>query len=181
MGHNSDRIQKSLKKFARGLLATTCLTALAGVSAKAVTITEPPELSHAFPGTVFNVGTDGVDVVNGQLGAVGDTDDYIQLTGLLGNAGFTLTGNAQAGLAQMAVFSSSNSQIVGLTFMPATVSGTVPGDGILVLQAHDFEVAGNYSLTLTAAPATAPEPSTVAGVGLALAGALAWRRRKQNQ
>ena len=85
-------IQKSarLKKIARHLLATTCLTAAAAGSAGATTITEGTDFSNTFAGA--NALPIGTDVVNGSIwGAiVSDPDDYFRFSGLLAGSSFSL-------------------------------------------------------------------------------------------
>ena len=85
-------MQKSarLKKIARHLLATTCLTAAAAGSAGATTITEGTDFSNTFAGA--NALPIGADVVDGSIGGaiVSDPDDDFRFSGLLAGSSFSL-------------------------------------------------------------------------------------------
>ncbi len=185
-------MQKSarLKKIARHLLATTCLTVAAVGVAGASTFTEGSDFSNTFAGA--NALPIGTDVVNGSLfGSLApDNDDYFRFSGLLAGSSFSLNASTpdSGWLGNLLVFSSSQSQI-GTTqalhnSAPANASGIVPLDGILVVDVAFSEGTGPdaYTVSLTAPldqTAQTPEPSTLAGVGLGLAGALALRRRQK--
>ncbi len=182
-------MQKSarLKKIARHLLATTCLTAAAAGVAGATTFTESTDFSNTFAGA--NALPIGTDVVNGSLfGSLApDNDDYFQFSGLLAGSSFSLSASTPdtGWFGNFFVFSSSQSQIGSAQPLqnatPANVGGIVPLDGILVVDVGLVEGFGAaaYTVSLTAPLAQTPEPSTLAGVGLGLAGALALRRRQK--
>jgi hypothetical protein len=181
-----------VSKFGRALLATTCLTVASGAAAIAGTITEgtapaPADFPGISPGYLLPVGT---TVVNGNLGG-GDDEDYVEFQGLLGNSSFSLFGygGVEAGTSLLLYGSegnqisttrshgAGNSQIAeggGQTF-----TGTVPADGEIIAEIANV-YPSSYSLTLTAdLGSSTPEPATLPLTGLALAGALAWNRRRK--
>jgi hypothetical protein len=170
-----EKCPKSLKKIARELLATTCLTAVAGGTAFATTVNESTDFGNTFANTTqLPVGS---DVVNGSINFTSDPADFIRFIGLAPNLPFTLSGFNVFGTNNKTVLSSSNSVIAGPTDVSLPLSGTVPGDGILIVDVNNNIEGGTYSLTLNAA--LAPEPSTLTGVGLALAAALGLRCRQK--
>ena len=124
------------------------------------------------------------DVVNGAIGGALSTDpaDFFQLTGLLAGSSFSLTALTTdlSFFANFQVFDSSQSQIgTGGSFqngLPANVGGIVPLDGILVVNVAQSEGSGAYTVDLNAQTL---EPSTLAGVGLGLTGAMALRRKRK--
>ena len=99
---NNKEIQdqpKSLESFARGLLATTCLTVACGASAVAGTITEgttpaPTDFPNSANGYVLPVGTNmvigGVGAGFGPEGGF-DPADWFEFTGLTGGASYALS------------------------------------------------------------------------------------------
>ena len=169
----------ALKKFARHLLTTTCLTAAAAGVASAGTINESSVPGADFGNTfgvanVLPVGTDGV------IGGVNTSDnDFFRFSGLLGGGAYTLTG-VYTGFATYSILNSSQGVLNPGQSNPASFSGTIPGDGILVVSVQQNEQLGTYDLTLAApqAPGGVPEPATLTGVGLGLAGAWALRRKR---
>lgn len=170
----------SLKKFARGLLATTCLTVAAG-AAQAGTFTETTDFGNTYAAATSL--PPGTDVVNGTLTWPGDMDDFVRFSGLVGTS-YTLTETNASGLfSQLSVFSSSNGVTpiggpVGVGSSGSnSVSGAIPGDGVLIVDVHNGEGSGGYSLNLQTSGV--PEPSTLGGVGIALAASLAMRRRQK--
>jgi hypothetical protein len=175
-----------LKKLARHLLATTCLTVAAAGMANATTFNESTDFGNIFStASVLPVGT---DVVNGDIigGAEADFEDFFEFTGLLGGSAFSLTAiantNVNAWGPIVRLFSSSagvlgdpNSFSLG---SPVVLGGFVPGDGILIVDIGGNEGTGSYTVTLDAGQ-PAPEPATMVSAGLGLAGALALRRKQK--
>jgi hypothetical protein len=170
-----------LKKIARHLLATTCLTAAAAGMAQASTVNESTDFSNLF--ATADALPAGTDLVNGTLGGP-DGNDFFKFTGLLGGSVFNLTASATSApfFPGILLFDSAQNQIGTEQFFQlgenAGASNVVPLDGILVVQVTGNEGTGSYSVSLDAGTAATPEPATVTGVGLGLAGALALRRRK---
>ena len=170
----------------RELLAATCLTAATAAAAHAGTVAESTDFGNTFgSATVLPVGT---DVVTGAVSSVTDNDDYFSFNGLLGGGSFSLSFLRSDCCSNMNFFlynssgSLLNSGAANIVSNGLTASGTVPLDGILVAQAHYVE-GGPYIANLTAPlSATAPEPATMAlaGLGIAVAGALS-RRRKETE
>jgi hypothetical protein len=158
-----------LKKLARTLLATTCLTAGAAV-ASASTFNEVTDFT-AFP-TVTLLGS-GIDVVNGSLGAP-DFDDYFQISGLTPGDLYKVT-FASVASDFMYLRNSSGGQI---SFLAPSQSVTTAGlpDGIFNFEAQFEGGSGAYTVTLS--DVTAPEPGTLALTGLAAAALLSRRRNK---
>jgi len=183
-------------KFARTLLATTCLTVAGGASASASTFLEGSvPTTHDFPsapiGTLVPLGTDEVQGFLGTANFEGvgkDLGDWFTFQGLPGGGGFNLhafaTENGEG--VGIALFDSSLHQIangfighVGEAGLQYT--GSVPGDGELVVDIfHGNEnSATNGSYTVDLATTASPEPATLPLAGLAIGGALAWRRRRK--
>jgi hypothetical protein len=198
--------RKSIGKFARTLLATTCLSAASGGAALAGTISygpgAPANYSATFAGaltTPLSAATiPGTTNVSGQVTSE-DNVDFFELTGL-GTGTFTLTATALGEVGEAAVtlsefvetvtvFTDGDTTLEGPTAfdfgdMASFASMSIPTDGNLVVEVEqNFESSANYTVTVntTAPTATVPEPSTIATVGLGLAGALTLRRRRRQQ
>jgi hypothetical protein len=170
--------REPIKKFARRLLVSTCLTVGATAAAQAGTITEPPEFSHtqATP-TNLLLGTTGV---GGQASSV--DADWVEFAGLLpGPLSWNLTDDVGTSLC-FNFFSSTDVGLGGSCGTNPAVGITVPGNGVVKLNMGwegSTGVIGNYTASFQAQGV--PEPSTVAGVGMGLAAAAlaALRRKKQ--
>ena len=199
-------LPRSLENLAKGLLATTCLTVACGTSAAvAGTITEPiGAFPNSSPGYLLPAGTTVVDGYAGQRpGESGnDSPDWFEFQGLTPGDKYTLSavydpfgprnnfqsemgsGNGESGL-EISLFTRSQSALFTNQSMEgpgAMLMGAVPADGFLDVKITSDESAGSYyQVTLAQTPASTgtPEPGTVATVGLALAGALAWRRKRR--
>jgi hypothetical protein len=179
-----------INKFARALLATTCLSAASGGAAMAtvITVTEgsggaPLDFSNISPGYLLPLGT---GVVNGVQGNKPDDADWFEFQGLLNGSSFSATATSQGESSiGISIFDSSTANIGSAFFgyesgKAATLNGFVPTDGNLLFEI--FNGSGNpYSVALTdtLAPTAAPEPATLGLAGLAIAGALAWRRTRK--
>ena len=165
----------TLKKFARGLMTTTCLTA-AATAMQASTINETSVAGADF-GNTFAVRNDlgaGVTEVIGAINPTSDVD-WFRIDGLTAGSTFTINGVFTGG-ARYGIFDNANVNLVPLATNPGTMTGTVPTDGILVVQVIQNEALATYDLTLGTTAGT-PEPSTFGGMALALAGGLTLRRR----
>ena len=173
-----------LKKFARHLLATTCLTVAATGAAQATTVNESTDFGDTF--ATSNILPVGTDVINGAIfGSIApDGADFFTFTNLLGGSAFTLGASTPVGsfFPEVQVLTSANTVVSpqqGFSLgSPASANGIVPLDGILVVQVNGNEGSGPYTVTLDAQSA-APEPSTLFGAGLGLAGAFALRRKRK--
>jgi hypothetical protein len=101
--------------------------------------------------------------------------DYFFISGLLAGGSYTITG-LYTGFTNYEILNSSAGVLnVSATNNPS-MSGTIPGDGILVVHVNQTEQVATYDLTVSA-PTAVPEPSTLSGVGLALVAGLALRRK----
>jgi hypothetical protein len=184
--------RKTIGRFARTLLATTCLTVASTGAALASTIniyTEgtppaPADFPNTGPGTALPGGTIET-IVNGHVTLSGDPFDWFEITGL-GTGTFIVSAIADSGAPdEIGVYSDSNltTPLEGLTaFTTSTAANfgalAIPGDGNVVIEiAATNEGSGNYTATLS----SAPEPSTIATVALGLAGAFALRRKLRKQ
>ena len=169
-----------LKKFARRLLTTTCLTAAAVGAAHAGTINESivGDFSNTFAGAGLtnSLLPNGTNVVNGGLNPSGDLD-FFTFQGLSAGTSFTLAGTYENGQF-VTLYNSAQTALTVQASNPPTLTGIVPGDGMLVVGVTNQEQVTGYSFTLTATPAATPEPSTIVGGGLGLA-ALALRRKRK--
>jgi hypothetical protein len=172
-----------LKKFARGLLATTCLTIASGVAVRAAIVNEGVDFSNSSL-TPFVLPA-GTDVVNGSISFGIDGSDWVQFTNLVGGSLFTLTASTPVTLffPTVNVLDSTQAPVAG----PSAFSGGsdanlgpafVPADGNLIVGVVTTNSEGPIGYTLTLNPQTVPEPATCGSVGLALAGALLWRRKR---
>jgi PEP-CTERM motif len=175
-----------LNKLARALLASSCLTGAAAIATADTIITQgvppaPAEFPHSPPGYLLPVGTIQVNGVFVACTECGDQDTaWFEFQGLLPGSSFTTFGCCEND-STYALFNSSDVFLGSSNFRPADgVDGTVPTDGNLLVAVSD-ECGNctmqNYQVNLDAQLDT-PEPSTLATVGLALAGALAWRRKR---
>jgi hypothetical protein len=216
---------KSLDSFARGLLATTCLTAACGSTAIAGTINLPnSDFPNSPTGVLLPVGTTTVTGFAGELPGEGGflNEEWFEFQGLTPGSSYSLSaqyfplgdretsGNGESGL-RMNVFTDSLTPLfssLSLEGSGVTVSGVVPSDGFLdieitteqglggcgrpvlscdavprigqfrpALEGIALESGGGstYQVTLS----QVPEPGTLATAGLALAGALAWARKRR--
>jgi hypothetical protein len=192
----------AIKKFSRALLATTCLAGVSGIaSGSAITITEGTPPAPIDFGNSFNLATvlpTGTTIVNGTLTFGSDSDDYFEFQNLPGNGTFSVTAvyaplGQEAGMSVTLVNSANALLGFGtLESSGAILQGTVPGDGNLIvdigynnrfgpnIDGEGVNSPNGYQVTLTTTPTT-PEPATLALTGLALAGALAWRRKRSSQ
>ncbi|MGH9723199.1 MAG: PEP-CTERM sorting domain-containing protein [Bryobacteraceae bacterium] len=167
---------KAVKKLARELLTTTCLTAVAAGVAQATPFNESTvvDFNNTF-GTANDLPL-GTDNVVGGLQTISD-NDFFRFLGLAAGGAYTLTGSYELN-ASYSVLDSGGGVLNGPATNPPIFNGIVPGDGILVVGVNQQEQTAFYDLNLAAQSAEVPEPSTTAGVGLALAGALALRRKR---
>jgi len=193
----------NLENFKRGLLSTTCLTVACGSSAMAGTVTEPMSaFPNSTPGYLLPVGT---TIVNGFAGLKpGEgglaTTEWFEFQGLTPGSSFTMTadynpqgrrgesGNGESGLrlnvftdSQTPLFTNQSLEVACCGHTGASVTGTVPGDGFLDVEITAGPQPGSfYQVALAAEAGSAvPEPGTLAPVGLVLAGALAWSRKRR--
>ena len=165
-----------LKKLARMLLTTTCLTAAADVG-KAGTFAETIDLSNSLSsptslGTIY-------DTVTGNVGGTISVDpaDYFSIPGLTVGGSYHVTfsdGNPSAG-PQLFLYDGIN-QILSLPSSGGAADVTVPLDLRFGLQ--NAEAASSWTVGFTANAAGAPEPGTMGAAAAALA-ALALRRRRR--
>jgi hypothetical protein len=188
-----------LKKLARHLLATTCLTA--GAAALDGQVVNEPTGAGDF-GNTFATATVmplGTTTVNGFVGGFLTTDafdpaDYITFQGLQGGTSFSflasLSLNDSAG-ERLFVLNSSDGSVGSSPYsftgaevpFSASGSGIVPVDGLLTLGiTANTELRQSYTINLTAteAPST-PEPGTLGAMGLGLAAGAAFTLRRKKK
>jgi len=183
----NEKTKKSTKKFMRGVLAATCLTAAGAGAAHASTVTEVGDnFSHnlASP-TVLSVGTTQV------IGTVADgvpsfQTDYFAFEDIFSNFDLKFTATSCCDLSAE-LFNSSSSSLAGPTTFSSIggaihLTGSAPGDHILIVRLANGTEGSAYQVDLIAGEGTAavPEPGAAGLTGLAMgAGLLGLRRRKQ--
>jgi hypothetical protein len=172
-----------LRRLTIRLLTTTCLTVAASAVAFGSAVSEPVGgFGKTFPGTLLPLGTTEVD---GSASLNNGANEYYEFQGLPGSAllssisfSFQNNGGSTFGVELL-----SDADTVVTATTPVTASsmynpvGTIPSDGFLVVDIQrSSEGAVPYVLTLTQG---APEPGTMAVLGLGLAGlgAAGLRRR----
>jgi PEP-CTERM motif len=166
----------ALKKFARGLLTTTCLTAAAAGMAQAGVVNESSVAGADF-GNTFGLRNNLGAGVTEVIGAAPNGDvDFFSISGLLGGGAFSISG-IYTGFANYSVLNSAQGTVSAGGGNLSPLTGTIPNDGILVVQVSGSEGPTTYDLTLSAPTSGVPEPSTLGGVGLALAAGYALRRK----
>ena len=173
--------RKLIGKFARTLLATTCLTAATGGAALATTV-YPPYPAGEDP-TVFspltvlaadpNPGTTIISVTQDEQSA------WFELTGLgSGTFTFSATTASEGSNGDFFFFCPDASFAGACQNVGFTASGSplnlppiaIPESGnLFITSSPRFEQANSYTVTVTTQPTAAPEPSTVAMEGLGLA------------
>jgi hypothetical protein len=180
----------TFKKLATRLLTTTCLTVAATAVAFGGVVTEPgggngPGFGNTSPGTLLPAGTtevDGVATLNH------GSNEWYEFQGLPGGASlssisfaFQNNGSSTFGVELFSDAAQGSTVVTATTSVGAgamyTPVGTIPVDGFLVVDIQrGNEGAIPYVLTLTQ---SAPEPGTMAALGLGLAGlgAASLRRR----
>jgi hypothetical protein len=205
MSVSKEIASNSKSKLSRSLLASTCLTVACGATATAGTITEGTPPAPASFGDAFNtasllpVGTTQVFGFLGPFdeGGGSNISDWFELPGLTPGDAYTLAGSNTTGSESaflFSVFNSSDTLLGGPARMEASgnpvdpaldeLTFTAPSDGILVVNAFQGESGdgpeiGEYEVVLSSnQTSSAPEPSTMVGVGLGAAAMLAWRRRR---
>jgi len=178
-----------LDKLARALLASSCLAGAAGIANASTIITEgippaPALFPISPPGYLLPLGTIRVNgtLCDGECGGSTEDVNFFEFQGLLPASTFTISPSSTETEGSYEVFSSTQVNLGGCDFESGCqVSNAVPADGKLEIET--FTECGEcgtvpYQINLTASLAPTPEPSTLPAVGLALAGALAWRRRR---
>lgn len=189
MPQQTPKPRSAWEKFARLAMATTSLSV--GVMANSTTITEgtspaPADFPNSAPGYLLSVGT---TTVHGTVTSLTDTEDWFEFQGLQKGQAFSLqaTGEGESGLSVF-VYNSSNVSLgqQSLEEGGATVTGTIPADGKLIVEMVVASERGSepYAVGLTAplapqsVPASSPLSLSVLGLGLALSGGLAWRSKR---
>jgi hypothetical protein len=174
-----------LRKLTRHLLATSCLTVAAG-AAHASTVFGPFGSSFATA-TALPVGTTEIqDTVT--TGGFDNVSEWAEFSGLPDGGTFSfsatevLNGNTVSG--SVSVRNSSDTDLLDFSIPASAQTGAVPSDGVLYVDVQ-FGTCGSdcapssYTIDLSAAPSSVPEPGTLAAAGLALVGAVALRRKRK--
>ena len=120
-------------------MTTTCLTAIATGAAQATTFNETTitDFSNNF-GTA-NLLPGGTDRVLGALASLTVDNDYLKWSGLLAGDTYTLTAGAYGGLVNVTTYNSAQGILNAQSANPATLTGIIPGDGMLVVGVTQFE------------------------------------------
>jgi hypothetical protein len=177
-----------LKRLARRLLATTCLTAC---TAMATTISEPPNF-----GTTFGTATplpEGTTTVEGSVSFGSDMNDFFYFQDLVPGTGFyfTATTTSTPGL-DLSLLTTGDAALPGsanpytFTASDPTIESNLnaPANGVIVfdvLYPSSAEGARFYTITVNTVTYTAPEPGTLGAMGLGLAAGAALKRRRRKK
>ena len=183
------RHRRKAKALAKTLIATTLTAGTAGAAGAA--LVEESSVGGDFENLFedANLLTGGTDEVTGEnIGANFQSEpDFFKFSGLEPNVAFTLnaewTGGGSRTSASTRVpaepLDSAELNSTNSSPSPASLTGLIPGDGMLIFEASGGEGV-NYKVTLSAPLlAPVPEPSTLAlaALGAALTGVYARRRR----
>jgi MYXO-CTERM domain-containing protein len=177
-----------LKKLSQTLLASTCLTAAAAVTATASTFDESM-IDGGFGGNfgAANVLPTGTTIVTGSFcGDCGNVQDWFTIPGLKAGDTIQVTGSLIAGGPATLGFealTSGDTPLAGDPSVPASsvFDVTAPADGNIVFEVQqvsgpasgvDYEVA-----IVDQGGSSAPEPGTAALGTIALGAAAALRRK----
>jgi hypothetical protein len=169
-----------LKKLARTLLATTCLTAATG-AANAGTFVE-----SSFAGGDFSNNLSSPSVLNATYDTVSgtletpcctDSQDYFQIPGLIPGASYHLTFSFTGPLPLHLTLYDGLSSIAGPFSGSANTNITAPLDSDLRFGIDSAEGPSTWTVGFAT---NAPEPGTMGLAATALASALALRRRRKN-
>ena len=155
-----------MNKLSKLLLTTSCLTALTAAPAAAVPETEP----NNTLGAANNLAV-GTTVITGGMTFPSDSD-FFRLTGLQPAAAFDVTGTFSflcAGCSASLLAQNSAGAVIDAEgpFLPGGpavhVTGTIPDNGILILNAAASVSEGNisYRLDVAAPLQQVPEPSVL--------------------
>ena len=189
----------AVQDFARGLLKTTCLTVACGSAAMAATITEgvapaPADFPNTAPGYLLPVGT--TSVVGSTSIDLSDPADFFEFQGLTPGSTYTInayfgTLGEESGL-RMQVSNSSGTALGPQATLEGTSpssshhavqSGTVPGDGKVVVDISTLDIeglGGAYEVDLTTSVPTTPAPGTYGEVVVGLGAlTLLWSRLRK--
>ncbi len=181
MNSRKETVSAFLKKFSRTLLATTCLTVAGAAASQAAVLTESTDLSNSVSSPTILDPSINTVIGNFSDGSPAnfnfDPADYFQFTGLTPGSSFTLnwTPNGYVTLRAYDPANTSTPLIDYTSPNASTFNGTVPNSGALTVGAINSEGMG-FQVSLSGVP----EPGTLSVTGLALAGALALRRKKKN-
>ncbi len=165
-------------------MATTCLTVAAGSMAMAGTYTGPYG-SSGTPGTAPDVGLDSP--ITGTATLNGHSEQWFEIEGLPGGVSLASLMTIQDVSGDPLGYTLEDdlgNVLLGPTGLSApnfaTLSGNTPADGNVVVEiAATNEAPSNWQVTVNV---SAPEPGTVAAVGIGLLGlgALGLRRRRSS-
>ena len=179
-----NRQHPAVEKLARALLATTCLTAASGAASASVIY----ESSFAPSGfstiqadpTLLPVGATEV-IGSIQYGESG----FFEFQDVAPGEPFTLFGTSAGEEGPTFTIFDTSGNTLGQSsvengFTPGGIQlyNTVPIDGNVIVEVSDSAVEGTGGVYTATLGVPTPEPSTLATAGLALAGALAWRRKR---
>jgi MYXO-CTERM domain-containing protein len=175
LGKNS-----KLKKLARTLLTTTCLTA-AAACAGASTFLESSLVSGDFSNNLNSPTAlpAGVTDVYGKVSPA-DLNDYFSIPGLTAGGSYFVTFEENFVNASLTLYDGTNQVAIAGPFnVGGTTAHIVPPSTIVEFGVNHAgaEFPVNYIVSFST---TSPEPGTLGLAGAALAGALTLRRRRKN-
>jgi hypothetical protein len=166
-------------KLARTLLAGTCLTGAAGMAA-AGTVTESVAVGDFSNSSLGSLLPTKTTQVLGTLTYGTDEDDWFQFNNLTPSSSFFIGLVDEGNYIDWQVVDSSFNSFGAGTGTTFSVNGTVPGDGKVIVHLN-YNEGNPYTINFEGSygSGSVPEPGTLGTAGLALGGALAWRRRRK--